>query len=409
MGRPICTPTPAGGSSFSIHGRPASGEGGWELHASGRLVDAPAGRLADGAVRNLAALERALPAQVRPEEHYARMAALGIELGPAFRTVVEARRRDGEALATVVLPPGSRDEPVTFAHPCLLDGALQTIGLALPVGETSDEVFLFTGLERLELSGPLPARLRCHARLGTGDAAQPAEHLADLELCTEDGTVVGSIRGARLRRASRDALARAAGHSSTAHYEVVWEPAPPPRPSTGLAALAGPAALAPRLRERFSELAAEHGLAVYAELLPGLDRLSAAHLAEALRQLGWDGTLGRTFSAEAEAVRLGVVPRHRRLFARLCGLLAEDGVLRPAGGGGVHEVVGGLVASPDGALERDAWKVVVDGTLAAQFDQGAGQTSHLQYAFNKDTGTHRVKVFKNGAKVTTLKVNTNKG
>ena len=56
-----------------------------------------------------------------------------------------------------------------------------------------------------------------------------------------------------------------------------------------------------------------------------------------------------------------------------------------------------------------AWKVVVDGTLAAQFDQGAGQTSHLQYAFNKDTGTHRVKVFKNGAKVTTLKVNTNKG
>ncbi len=56
-----------------------------------------------------------------------------------------------------------------------------------------------------------------------------------------------------------------------------------------------------------------------------------------------------------------------------------------------------------------AWKVVVDGTLAASFDQGAGQTSHLQYAFKKDTGTHKVKVFKNGARVTTLKVNTNKG
>lgn len=68
-------------------------------------------------------------------------------------------------------------------------------------------------------------------------------------------------------------------------------------------------------------------------------------------------------------------------------------------------------ALPAGATQGKAlgWKVVVDGQTVAQFDQSAGQTSRLHYVFKKDTGTHRVKVFKNGVKAAKLKVNTNQG
>src|SRR5690606_119270 len=108
-----------------------------------------------------------------------------------------------------------------------------------------------------------------------------------------------------------------------------WEDAPAHAPAA--ASLPDPAGLAPALRERFGALAGEHGLAVYERLLPELDRLSADHVATALRQLGFDDTPGRGFDTAGEAQRLGIAPRHQRLFARLLQMLAEDGLLRREG------------------------------------------------------------------------------
>jgi hypothetical protein len=67
-------------------------------------------------------------------------------------------------------------------------------------------------------------------------------------------------------------------------------------------------------------------------------------------------------------------------------------------------------ALPAGTAQGKAltWKVVVDGTTVASFDQGAGQLSKLAYRFGKHTGTHKVLVFKNGQKVEKVKVRTNK-
>jgi acyl transferase domain-containing protein/NADP-dependent 3-hydroxy acid dehydrogenase YdfG/acyl carrier protein len=315
---------------FTVHGRPATGEGGWLLHASGRLAaGAGAAPAAAADAPPLDEVARAL-APVDVEAHYRRLADLGIDLGAPFRSIREARRRDGEALATIALDPALVGDAVAFAHPCLLDGALQAIGLAMPDAGDRGDVFLFTSLERVELRGPLPQRLRCHARLGEGTDGQGAELRADVTLRGDDGAVLGVVRGACLRRASRSALARAAGAVPTAFYEVRWEPAPaaaaPAHPP-----LPGPGALAGALGDRFETLAASSGLAAYDRLLPELDRLSAAHVARALRELGFDATPGRRLDPAAEADRLGVAPRHRRLLARLLAILAEDGVLRRDG------------------------------------------------------------------------------
>jgi NAD(P)-dependent dehydrogenase (short-subunit alcohol dehydrogenase family)/acyl carrier protein/protein-L-isoaspartate O-methyltransferase len=72
---------------------------------------------------------------------------------------------------------------------------------------------------------------------------------------------------------------------------------------------------------------------VYGELLPELDRLCSAHIVATLLQLGFDDSPGRSFSAATEAARLGVVPRHGKLFARMLDMLVEDGLLRRRGSG----------------------------------------------------------------------------
>jgi SAM-dependent methyltransferase/NAD(P)-dependent dehydrogenase (short-subunit alcohol dehydrogenase family)/acyl carrier protein len=68
-------------------------------------------------------------------------------------------------------------------------------------------------------------------------------------------------------------------------------------------------------------------LAAYDDLLPQLDRLSAAYVALALRDMSFADAAGRRFAVDDEARRLGIVGHHRRLFGRMLRILAEDGVL----------------------------------------------------------------------------------
>nr|WP_294524330.1 type I polyketide synthase [uncultured Rhodopila sp.] len=112
-------------------------------------------------------------------------------------------------------------------------------------------------------------------------------------------------------------------------YQLLWQPAP--LPNRAAASLTAPEHFAPMVRERFAALAESHGLSIYDRLLPELDRLSAAYLAMALRQLGFDTTIGRVVAVEEEAARLSIAPRHRRLFARLLDSLSDDGVVRRDG------------------------------------------------------------------------------
>ncbi|MGC3998936.1 MAG: SDR family NAD(P)-dependent oxidoreductase [Anaeromyxobacter sp.] len=347
-------PDAEGAVPFSVHGR-APGDGAWELHATGRL--------AARAARPAPALGLDAPGPVRaPEAHYARLAALGIALGPSFRTLQEARGREGQAEARLVLPAARAADPVAWAHPCLLDGALQAVGLAMPEPRDGNPVHLFTGADRISLLGPLPAALSARVALRT-PAAQPAGEIrADVVLAGEGGAVLGFLEGIRLRRAPREAPGPAA-QASTACYEVAWTAAPARPQAAG--ALRGPAALAPALRQRFEALAAEAGLQVYDALLPELDRLASAHADAALRALGFDATAGRGFTAAGEAARLGVVPRHARLFARLLDLRAEDGALR-------RRADGYEVADPGAAVPPNA------GALARRFAPVDGELAMLQ-------------------------------
>jgi acyl transferase domain-containing protein/acyl carrier protein len=113
---------------IAIHSRPqsaeAEGPGEWAQHAAGLL--APGEPSGDPRLRALATApwppEGAEALEV--DGLYERLAARGIEYGPAFRCVKTAWRRGEEAFAELSLPEGEAEQAARFGlHPALLDAA----------------------------------------------------------------------------------------------------------------------------------------------------------------------------------------------------------------------------------------------------------------------------------------------
>jgi acyl transferase domain-containing protein/SAM-dependent methyltransferase/acyl carrier protein len=322
-----------GRQRFDIHSRGLDGHGEWRLHASGTLSDSTQKAAQAGAeITGIPKTQGALGAAEPCDAYYEQLHALGIDLGDAFRSLVRAHRRDGEALVQIRLPASAAGDDMSWAHPCLLDGALQSVGIAVPQRAGDDCAHLLTHVDRIDLAAALPETLWCHARVLNARDEQPAEWHAEVTLRSLEGSVLGVIQGVCLRRAPRDALERAVGLGQTSSglfHRLAWENSPPAARAATF--LQPPDRFAAAIRARFGTIAAEQGLAVYDELLPELDALTRDHVGAALRDLGFDATPGRRIHAPAEAARLGIAPRHARLFARLLGMLAEDGTLRRRG------------------------------------------------------------------------------
>jgi acyl transferase domain-containing protein/NAD(P)-dependent dehydrogenase (short-subunit alcohol dehydrogenase family)/SAM-dependent methyltransferase/acyl carrier protein len=320
---------------FEISSRAAEEEGPWTPHVSGRFVEVQRAQSPDCTV-SLATLRTRLGRIESCEAHYQHLAELGIELSGAFHCLREAHRGEGEVLARIELEPGESTDAV-WAHPGLIDGVLQSVGLAVASSAGPGELALVVGMQRAELYGRLPATIWCHAKVR--DAAQGA-WIADVTLRDADGAVIGVLQGVRLQRASRAALARLArmGTASTAaasatgmFYELTWEESPAVAPAA--ASLSGPQRFHASLRPEFDRLAALHGMSVYRDLLPELDRLCVTHVVATLLELGFDDDPRRAFSVASEAARLGVLPRQAKLFARMLDMLVDDGLLRRHGSG----------------------------------------------------------------------------
>jgi acyl transferase domain-containing protein len=340
-----------------VDGTAGSEPSAWTRHAGGRVIVHDTS-VPVGPTLGVAQLAKDMGAPASCAPHYGRLRQLGIDLGPAFAPMQVAHRRESEALVRLQLDDEAADTSapaapsavalgsLALAEPGLLDGALQAVGLAMPNHDDNGTVFLLAGLESMQLAAtPLPASMWARARLRPAESAQPAQWLADVTLHDDRGQWLGTLSGVALRRAARETLRRIVAQAApdggapqsqspaaSLTYQVTWEASP--AWSHAAAHLVAPSAYGRELPAHFDRLAGEHGLAIYDDLLPGLDRMSQAYVAAALRRLGFADAPGRRFDTEAEACTLGVVPAHRRLFGRLLQMLAEDGVLEAQGGAG---------------------------------------------------------------------------
>ncbi|MFJ8630374.1 SDR family NAD(P)-dependent oxidoreductase [Streptomyces sp. NPDC093568] len=175
-----------GTRAVRVHARPggAPADAPWTLHAAGTL--APAGPAPSWDLRAWP------PAGAEPlplEDLYDRLAAAGLQYGPAFRGLRAAWRDGDDVLVEAALPDGAGDPTAFGLHPALLDAALHALALPQDTDDRARLPFLWSGV-RLHAVGASALRVRLTRH--TDDTL--ALYAAD-----ETGAPVADVEGLVLR------------------------------------------------------------------------------------------------------------------------------------------------------------------------------------------------------------------
>ena len=354
------------------------GEDGWTLHAEGRVATSSAGPAPAAPSLDVEGLKAAL-SPVDLAAYYRAKAAVGIDLGPSFRTVDALWARPREAIAEVALPAGVERNPFDV-HPLVLDGCFQVFGAARnPDGGEEGITYLPFAWERLWLKDRLPERLVCHVSMREGPQGEVADvtggdvpevHAADLRLYEPDGVLIGELAGFTVKRATRAALLSAVEGIDELLYEVVWQDCALAPGMVPADFLTGPSDVAAGMN-LFTDYLANEGVEAddRAALLADLEHLSHTYALATLDRLGWQREVGASVDSEDLRQRLNVGDEHVRLFRRLLEMQVRTGVLTEADGGFVV-AVGSEDPLPEGlADDPDAQA----GRMLAQYAHGTNE------------------------------------
>jgi amino acid adenylation domain-containing protein len=323
-------------------------ENSWVLHASGKLFIPE--ELLENEPIDLMALQAHCSEEVAVDVLYQEEMARQMDMGPMMRGVKQlwryplsfAKSHDAIALAKVSLPEILLQESNAYQfHPILLDAGLQTITVSYPEA-SQGQTYVPVGMERLEVYDRPSSELWCRAQyrppLSTDrreDSDLPPKKLiADLHLFDNQGRAIAIMSGVQSVLVCREAMLRWRNAAPKASqdswqnwlYQVVWKP----QARFGLLPnyLPTPDRMRKRLETKLASAIVEADLATYGVAFTQLERLSLAYVVDACRQMGWLFELGERFSTAQKESELGVVDRHRQLFARLLDILAEAEILR---------------------------------------------------------------------------------
>ncbi len=181
----------------------------WVLHASGNVQVAhyqatPTKELFTPTDVQLRCLQR-----LEGHQHYQHMRDIGLQYGTTFQGVRHIWRRDGEALASIILPEQLENElnGYTF-HPALLDACFQVVesSLAKSVREHEMSVYLPLSMDSIRLYGRPQKSIWCHVVVRPESEETGATPVVDVQILDESGQSIGEINGLHLRRAPREAL-----------------------------------------------------------------------------------------------------------------------------------------------------------------------------------------------------------
>ncbi|HSY95547.1 MAG TPA: SDR family NAD(P)-dependent oxidoreductase [Steroidobacteraceae bacterium] len=307
---------------FTIVSRERLDDAPWRTHATGRLVE-------ECVIAGRPRFELPLrPEDVGGEAHYEFARTLGLNYGPAFRTVSSVWYRREGVLGTLITPKEiAADIAATLLHPAYLDGAFQLLAdLALREHRTAPAdapAFLPVRIERLEL---LQAHVPAAAALAeTADSQRRSRRSlrADFTLYDAAGAPIAIAHGVRFRAVGIHG--RAAPHSKWLATRAVPMPR---RGSPRAVALPASDALAEACALRLhrpERLAGRRRFSL--EVEPLLDALCGSFAARALRELLGDQPIDPEALVESGRIAESSVP----LLRRLLQMLAEDGLVQPIG------------------------------------------------------------------------------
>jgi acyl transferase domain-containing protein/acyl-coenzyme A synthetase/AMP-(fatty) acid ligase/acyl carrier protein len=199
-----------GSRSLAIHSRREDADdpdGEWVRNASGTLVASAPPPPPAAAEWPPAAAEPVVIA-----DFYDRVAALGVEYGPAFQGLRAVWRRGEDLFAEVELAEEQERESERFAiHPALLDAALQPLLLLADAGDDLEVPFSWSGVA-LPSASAASLRVRLHRD----------EERLSISALDAGGATVAAVAALSLRPIDRAQLRAGASASSDSLFAIRW-------------------------------------------------------------------------------------------------------------------------------------------------------------------------------------------
>ncbi|GAB2657145.1 type I polyketide synthase [Nocardia goodfellowii] len=169
---------------FMIRSRSATGTA-WTLHATGRMLT--------GSHKQTKVEVPDIDAgvDVDPKLFYSGLAAAGLQYGPSFQRVRTARV--GKDTVTATVDGGIAAGSGHFAHPAVVDAAMQTAALLFAESRVDEGTLVPVGVAAVRMVAPLPERITVVARRD-----RTARLRADVDLLDDEHNLVMRLSGLQI-------------------------------------------------------------------------------------------------------------------------------------------------------------------------------------------------------------------
>ncbi len=204
---------------FEVRSRGEEESEEWALHATGKLHRLQSQE--NEALRKTSIAESLEHCtEVRAGEmHYQRLEKSGLQYGPAFRLVEEARVGEDRSICRLAHAP-KNDGVYTF-HPALLDACFQSMAHVWPEREgfENGDTYLPVSIKRIQVYADLSQQERLYsaAELAASDIAA-GSFSVNLRLMNESGDVLAEVTEMEAQRVAH----QDAADSSSSLYSVRW-------------------------------------------------------------------------------------------------------------------------------------------------------------------------------------------
>lgn len=190
----------------------------WITHARGLISDENETEIEDQI--DLVKIKNRCQFNISIADFYQRMYSFGLHLGYHFQTSKNVYLGNNEAFSEIKPSASTKNY---FAHPALLDGALQLLELWK---NANDNLFLPIGCDDIQLYAPLEEAAYVHS---TDINLRESERIGNLTIYNNVGKLLATFTGLHFRKTTEKSLRKVLAHENKADelfYELTWNTKP---------------------------------------------------------------------------------------------------------------------------------------------------------------------------------------
>jgi polyketide synthase PksL len=168
------------------------------VHSEGRVYYGSRAKFGNE-VQAACSIQKRATKTLQGEACYRQLEGFGLRYGPCFRTMQELYVGSGFALSRLSLAEELKDDFDQYIlHPCIIDGALQTV-IGIARGAESDTPYLPFALGEVEILRPLTQTCYAYAEHAASDSSSSDIKQFNIRLLSESGDVLVKLNNFYVR------------------------------------------------------------------------------------------------------------------------------------------------------------------------------------------------------------------